>query len=379
MSVATIERPAQRAHGKICRCRYCRSVRVQQTRSWRRRRDAGAVFWVDAEPVRAHVLNLMTVYRMPADTIAAQVGVSHGTVRNLLYGNGAPPSRRMVAENGRRLLGAHFDLDILRDATLINPAGTRRRVQGMIVAGYCIAEQARRLGRGRDLYRTVLADTVRADLARAVRDLADDLETVPPPNGTRAQRSALSKALGMARAHPEWVALAAWDDIDDPNALPYDTDYRDTLPDEVAVARIMTGVDSIKDLREVDIYAAVTQIFARGGSFTTLSERLRCNGQMARRIAERAAIYELLAHLDARGQLELRLLRCLGDGVVHIAAAAVLDMCTDAALTLCPYVGDPAAAFGSPGSVRPVERVGTGVLCWRCRKALGPFAPRIAL
>lgn len=367
MSVATVEPAARHQHGRNCPCRYCRAIRVAQTQRWRRRRDEGEVFWMDAAPVRAHVQHLMTTYGIPADSIAAQVGVSHGTVRNLLYGNGTPPSSRLVAINGQRLLTAHFDLDSLRPGTLINPTGTQRRVQGLVVAGYCVAEQARRLGRGRDFYHAIMADWVRVELARAVRDLADALETVPPPASTRVQRAAVSKARNMAAQHPEWVPLAAWDDIDNPNASPITASQPDLLPDPEVVARILAGVKSSKGLREVDVYAAITQLATQLTEEDislawALSKRLRCNGDIARRLIERAAVYELLVRLDGEGALDFRLLRCPATLRVHVVAAPDED---------------PSALCGYRGDAEPVDRYVGRTLCPWCRLSLGPFWPRV--
>jgi hypothetical protein len=337
----------------------CRAIRSQQTQRWRQRSAAGEVFWVDAEPVRAHVRRLMEAYGVPVDVIAAQADVSYGSVRNLLYGNGASPSHRLTAVNGQRLLSAHFDLDLLRPNTLTNAIGTQRRVQGLVVAGYCIAEQARRLGRDRNFYRIISADAVRADLARAVRDLADALEATPPPTSTRAQRSALSKARTMAARHPEWVVLAAWDDIDNPDATPCTDVPPDTLPDEEEVARILAGVDSIKGLREADIYRAITLLMRRGKGITAISERLHCNGQMAQRLLSRAERYEQLLTLDSQDMLSLHLLQAAN--TVHIGA------CQHQNAVLCSH----------RGVTQTVESCPTRRLCQPCLRALGPFRPRV--
>lgn len=362
MTVATAPTTSSRHPGR-CSCSYCRTVRSQKTRRWRQRSIDGAVFWVDAAPVRAHVRAIMNDYGVPLDTIAEQAGVSYGTARNLIYGNGSPPSARMLPNSAHRLLAVRFDLDALRDVSLINPAGTRRRVQGLVVAGYCIAEQARQLGRDRGFYRTISVPAVRADLARAVRDLADALEAVPPPDDTHAERAAVSKALRMARQHPEWVPLSAWEDIDDPNATPLSRECGDTLPDPVMVARILTGVHSIKELHEADVYAAVIQFQARGEGITTISEHLKCNGDRARQLVRRAAVYERLALLDSRAELRLRLTAHDRTDVFHIAVA-------DDAAALC--------RLETTGEPRPVRRGPARILvCRRCLLILGPFAPRV--
>jgi len=63
--------------------------------------------------------------------------------------------------------------------------------------------------------------TVSGRLARAVRDLYEELWDVAPPSETPHQRASVTRTLTWAQRE-RWVVPAAWDDetIDDPSARP---------------------------------------------------------------------------------------------------------------------------------------------------------------
>ena len=101
----------QRYRQDRCRCLACRKANADYHRH--RRREIGYGRWsafVDAEPARAHVLDLMvagTGWR----SIAELAGLSETTVQRLLYGiPGQPPAVRIL----RRTADALLDLGIGR-------------------------------------------------------------------------------------------------------------------------------------------------------------------------------------------------------------------------------------------------------------------------
>lgn len=386
MSVVALESPP--IHRKDCACDACRGIRRRQTARWRKRQQQGVVFWVDAEPVRAHVRQLMRSYGMPSSAIAAQAGVSNGVLRGLLWGNNHPPSTRLVADNGNRLLAAHFNLDTISATSLINAIGTQRRAQGLSVAGYGYAEVARRLGRDRrNLSNALHSETVSAGLARAVRDLADELEAIPPPSSTRFERAAVVKARRRAERN-NWVALAAWDDIDDPDAMPNLVHEPDTEPDEAVIAEALRGTVKLKELREVDLRAVIQEILRRGKGVTLFVELFGCNFSRARRLIEPVRMHNLLTKLDERGQLELCFLRHLSTGVVHVLrpedpdaeqcevsfAEGLAILAEEPIPTLCGYQGRPSARGGASAVDAFVDVFDDERLCQRCHRVLGPFA-----
>jgi hypothetical protein len=343
------------------------------------------VFWVNADPVRVHLRTLMATYRMPINTIAAQTGVAESTIFRLLYDRKNPPAR-LVADIGERLRSAHFDLDLINGNAVIDPTGTRRRLRGLAVAGYDIATLAGELNRTPQALRRILASpTVRVDVAREIRDLADRLEAVPPPGGPRRVAAIQSDAQRRG-----WACLAAWDDIDDPAAAPSIPGQPDTEPDFVVVEEILSGVDSVRGLREVDIYGAILRLHQRGEGTSMLAKLINCNGSRAARLVERAGLYELMRRLDSEGRLELRFLEHLDSGTVHVVRPADPDdegrevsfaeglaILIEAPIpTLCSYQGHPTARGGASTVDQFIDRFADAKLCRNCHRALRILAPR---
>lgn len=320
---------------------------------------------MDAEPVRAHVRGLMDDYKMPIERIATQVGVSRSGVESLLYG----ASSRVTIDNGQRLLTAHFDLDLLKDSSLVNSVGTRRRVQGLAVIGYGVSAQARLLDRNpQNFHHALCSSVVRADLARAVRELADRLETIPPPIATTSERISVHKARRQA-AREGWAPLAAWDDIDNPRDVPATANLPDIEPDPAVIAILLRGVSAIKDFRRVDVYGAILRLLRDGKGPSTIAKLFNSSGSTVNRLIAETKRYEHLAALAERDALTLPLLRQPYYRRIHIlppidTAATTTESCAP----LCSY----------PGVGELVSRMNTGdVLCLNCRRAVGPFWARV--
>ena len=104
---------------------------------------------------------------------------------------------------------------------LVDAAGTRRRLQALMRAGWSPRLLAVRLGCSREVLRVRLHDRqwVTAATAESVRVLCARLWLQPPPQGTPHERRAATMARKYAREHG-FVPLAAWDEIDDPAASP---------------------------------------------------------------------------------------------------------------------------------------------------------------
>ncbi len=105
--------------------------------------------------------------------------------------------------------------------------GTRRRIGALMWNGWSMGQIGARLGWERKNLRIVLHDRPRVSpqTAAKVRALYDDLWDQPPPQETKFEKGAASKARKYARAHG-FVPPLAWDDdpgphcIDDPAAVP---------------------------------------------------------------------------------------------------------------------------------------------------------------
>ena len=164
---------------------------------------------VDATPVREHV-QALTAAGMGTRAIAEAAGVSRNTLRALLNGRGhRPPTRRLHPDTAEAILAVR---PVPAAHALVDAAGTRRRVQALIVLGWSQAKLATRLGMKPTNFGDLLTlQQVTAATARAVAALYDQLWHVAPPEDTHRDRIAASRARRYA-ADRGWLPPMAWDD-----------------------------------------------------------------------------------------------------------------------------------------------------------------------
>lgn len=182
--------------------------------------------YIDAEPVRTHVVTLQTA-GLGWKRIARLAGLSTSTVWKLLYGDphrGMAPSKRVRPETAEKLLSVSASLDVLGDAATVDATGTRRRLQALVAIGWSQNRLAARIGMAPGNFGRVIhhAEQVQASTARAVRDLYEELwSTVPSVEERRGEISA-DRARNYAAARG-WAPPLAWDEdaIDDPAAVPH--------------------------------------------------------------------------------------------------------------------------------------------------------------
>jgi len=179
---------------------------------------------VDARPAREHVLALKAA-NIGARRIAELAGVSQPAVTRLLYGTpsvGRPPTQRLRPERAAAFLSVRLDISSLADGTRIDGTGARRRLQALGTLGWPVPPLAVRAGVSDLALHSVLSgNRVTVRVARAVRDLYDDMWDEAPPETNRAERSRAQRArIGAARRG--WAPPLAWDEdtIDDPAAEP---------------------------------------------------------------------------------------------------------------------------------------------------------------
>lgn len=130
-----------------------------------------------------------------------------------------------------------------------NPTGSVRRIQGLVAYGYSYIDLGAALGtaaewpswlaNGRVGPRGVLART-----AAQITEACAQLMQLPPPAGRRA-----AYARTVARRNG-WFPLAAWDEIDDPAAVPNLGGSGDGIIDDEAVRRVVAGTLPFTALRE---------------------------------------------------------------------------------------------------------------------------------
>lgn len=231
---AVVSAPRPREHGtrakyvaERCRCAECRAANTTEQRRRERRKlyarwNGGAVEdLVDAEPARRHVKALMAA-GIGRRRIAEVSGVSGGSLTKLLYGGpaGRPPARRIRPATARKLLAVRANP---ADGARVDATGTRRRLQALVACGWTKTHLAAELGQTPSNFNVTLhAHQVYASTMRAVRALYDRLWDQPPPETTRWERQAASRARNYARTRG-WPRPMAWDDelIDDPQHQPH--------------------------------------------------------------------------------------------------------------------------------------------------------------
>lgn len=201
-----------------------------------RRRQIAYGRWeprIPAGPVREHVQSLKARGGIGRRAIAEAAGVVDSTVGYLLYSD--PPSEWIRADTGRALMAV--TLEEVGDDRYIDPTGTRRRLQALQAIGWSRTLLSAHLGAApTKTGRLMRASRVLARNARAVAEVYDRLWCQAPPESTREERGAATRARETAAANG-WAPPLAWDDetIDDPDAVPHglepEAGTRARLPD----------------------------------------------------------------------------------------------------------------------------------------------------
>ncbi|MFI9079164.1 hypothetical protein ACIGW8_22290 [Streptomyces sioyaensis] len=207
-----------------CRCYICAHARSQYDDN-RNRAIAYGTWqpWADAEPVRTHIRHLQSC-DMGLRSIAAAAGVDRKRLQGIVTGRperGTGPQTQVRPALAAAVLAVEPTLDNLGAATVINAAGTTRRLQALVAAGWPQHHLAVRLGMTDGNFGTTLRrDHVVVRTARAVRGLYDEL-WLADPREHDVDTQAYSRARNHAVAE-RWAPVGAWDDdtIDDPAATP---------------------------------------------------------------------------------------------------------------------------------------------------------------
>lgn len=133
--------------------------------------------------------------------IAQLAGVAASSVR------GIPDREWVTTALARKILAVRPDSQIALDKSLVDATGSRRRLQGLVAAGYSQAALARELNTTETRVQFVVngkIDRLTADMRRRIIELADRLCHIP---GSSVRAKNKAKKMG-------WVPLLAWDDID---------------------------------------------------------------------------------------------------------------------------------------------------------------------
>lgn len=285
------ERPHGYAKYKAegCRCYTCAWAVSQY--NIRRERAIAAGTWqprIDAEPARAHVLQLMAA-GLGRRRIAALSGISATSIEALLQGkSGRPPTRRIAHETAARLLSVTGDRATPADGTPVASTGTHRRIQALACLGWTLTEQARRYGLSVGSYAVLLdRQQVLKSTADRVRMLYETLSMTVAPAGYGATR-----VRNIAREHG-WFGPLAWDDdtIDDPSAVPQILPPVGPVPpgvDELAIQHLAAGHRPWDALDTNTRAEAVRRMCASGTSQSEVARELGVSRSYVGQLVQRA-------------------------------------------------------------------------------------------
>lgn len=260
------------AHGTLsrhkhygCNCQPCHShYRAYENR---RNRLRGYGTWqplIDATPARQHITNLVAEgYTLRSIWQAANTDAA--TLQRILYG----PNKTLRAETAARLLAVTAEQLTPSTHRTVDATGTRRRIQALVAIGWPLTHIGHQLG----IHPRPLTDLTRVQ--RVTRGTAQRIETgyrrlsgldptihgVPRNHATAARRTAAARG---------WHGPLAWDDIDDPEALP-------------EVDGVTTLHPHKRRATAADITAEVTHLAGCGESIHSIAKAL---GRSESRIAQ---------------------------------------------------------------------------------------------
>jgi hypothetical protein len=173
--------------------------------------------------------------------MAAAAGIDRKRLQAILSGRperGTGPQEKVRPALAEAVLAVEPTLDNLAPSTLINPAGTRRRIHALVAVGWPLQHLADQMGMTPSNFGAMIRrDNVLVRRALAVRALYDQLWRADP-----AQHGATAAGITRARKAAVangWPPPAAWDDdtIDDPAATPHTSSVQQLNRDELAAVR----------------------------------------------------------------------------------------------------------------------------------------------
>jgi hypothetical protein len=318
-----VTRAAPRPHGtnakrtkERCDCEPCCEAGRRYERHRSKLRIMGRVAYVDAGAAREHVQALLRG-GMTVRQVEAASGVDRTSIRVMLGGfPGRKASKRIRPATAAALLSVLADpYEPVGDAT-VDGAGTRRRLQALLANGYTGRDLTRRLGSGpaTKVVQVGRSGRVRADTARRVRELYEQLEHTEGPS-SRAQ----IYYRGLGFLPPAW-----WDPdtIDDPAAEPEGLrSYRSgDLLDDVSAPRVERVARMAARGLDVDQIAAVIGCEVRYVR-RDLRERDEVAAQRSRSAASGGVDLGEVEHLEAGGCSLEEIARRMGVQVESIERA----------------------------------------------------------
>lgn len=200
-----------------CRLPECVARIRAYERDRRRARAAGISPFVDAEPVRQHLLALLAAGISPT-RVAALTGYPDRTIRGFIERQIGPRGRRMGLRQRTSPVMAQAILAIPVDpamAAKVNSVASCRRIQALIAIGWPQLHIARNCAISYEtLSEAMRQPTIMAASAQAITDTYNNLRDKRPiRNGVSARQTNMARA--RAASH-QWPTPDYWDDPDHP-------------------------------------------------------------------------------------------------------------------------------------------------------------------
>lgn len=257
-----------------CRCEPCEVANRRHDKATRYRTVTGTHTYVDAEPARQHVTQLLE--HLTLGQVEQRSGVHRTAIRVLIgAAPGRPASKRITRTTATALLAVRGDRVGPEEHGLVDGTGTRRRLRALVALGWPVRHlQTRARVSSRTtwlLTQPTHDDTlILVSTRETFRRLYDELSLTRPAPSRGVTRA---RALAAARG---WPPPLAWDDetIDDPAASPQLTvDDGDDVIDPIAVDVAVAGERPVT-LTRAERFAALERLAAAGLPDRAIADRL---------------------------------------------------------------------------------------------------------
>lgn len=261
-----------------CRCRPCRDASSAYERGRQRTQLYGRPrSLVGAGPARD--LRQLMADGMGLKQIARTGEIAYSSLSGIIYGKPStdPREHRQPRQRISRTLEARIlavPLELAAGAT-IDATGTARRIQALAAVGWSLSDTAAALGITRANFTAIAwgRRKITVATARAVRDLYEQRWNQPPPQHTRRDRNAYSRARHLAEAN-KWLKPLELDDdrIDDPTWVP---DPPARLPGRGRRTDRLLHHEDVEWLHDcgLDLAAIAARLGVQPSSLQTLLER----------------------------------------------------------------------------------------------------------
>ncbi|MFD9263709.1 hypothetical protein [Streptomyces sp. NPDC059538] len=229
-------------HG--CKCRDC----CEALRAYNRSRYAAQVAgtwqpFVDAEPVRRHLIKLIQVGITP-NRVTELTGLPRRTIDGFLKRQGMKPRKRSTtADIASKILAIEVRPDL---AAKVPATGTQRRIQALVAIGWPMEILGPHIGLKPKYVSQVNSQAfVLHATAEAVSDTYSRLRNLRPERqGVRPASAKRARALALQR---RWPTPKYWDRfpdaIDDPHFTPeYGMTKADLLAEEAGFLVTVAGL-----------------------------------------------------------------------------------------------------------------------------------------